>query len=123
MKMTIGTIKLPLYIGGITELLKFVVLDESAIYNVILEMPWIYIMKAVPSTYHKCVKLPTPDGTYNIKGNERMSRTCFVSERKLRNSSTLHIRGKNELYPQSLIPNSPKCDLITRVSLDSDNPE
>lgn len=66
--MTIGTIKLVVNIGGITKLVKFVVIDKSANYNGILGTPWIYAIKLVPSTYHKCVKFPTPDGTNTIRG-------------------------------------------------------
>lgn len=57
MSMTIGTIKLPVYVGGITKLVKFVVIDKSAIYNVILGTPWTHAMKLVMSTYRQ---VPNP---------------------------------------------------------------
>lgn len=50
--MTVGTIKLPVYVRGITKLVKFVVVDKLAVYNVIMGTPWMHSMKAVPSTYH-----------------------------------------------------------------------
>ncbi|KAF8088727.1 hypothetical protein N665_0532s0086 [Sinapis alba] len=85
--MTIGTVKLPVYVARITKIVKFVVIDSLAIYNVILGTPWIHSMKVIPSTYHQCIKFPTPSGTYTLKGDQRLSRTCFVTEQKLRNSS------------------------------------
>lgn len=80
--MTMETIKLPVYIEGINKLVKFSILDKPAIYNVILGTPWTHAMGAVALTYNQCVKFPTPDGANTIRGNQRMSRTCFVSEKK-----------------------------------------
>lgn len=80
--MIMGTIKLPIYIGGITKIVKFSILDKPAIYNMILGTPWIHAMGLVASSYHQCVKFPTPNGAYSIRGNQRMFRTCFISERR-----------------------------------------
>ncbi|CAA7022329.1 unnamed protein product [Microthlaspi erraticum] len=55
-----GTVRLPVYVGGISKLLKFIVMDKPAIYNAILGTPWLHEMKAVVSTFHQCVKFPTP---------------------------------------------------------------
>ncbi|KAG2266239.1 hypothetical protein Bca52824_073318 [Brassica carinata] len=49
----IGTIRLPVYAGGITCTVKFSVLRTKAPYNAILGTPWLHSMKAVPSTYHQ----------------------------------------------------------------------
>ncbi|CAA7040171.1 unnamed protein product [Microthlaspi erraticum] len=34
-----GTVRLPVYVGGISKLLKFIVMDKPAIYNAILGTP------------------------------------------------------------------------------------
>ncbi|CAA7020220.1 unnamed protein product [Microthlaspi erraticum] len=47
-----GTVRLPVYVGGILKLLKFIVMDKPAIYNAILGTPWLHEMKAVVSTFH-----------------------------------------------------------------------
>jgi len=39
-------------------------------------------MKAVPSTYHKLVRYPTPIGTTDIRGDQAMSRTISAIARK-----------------------------------------
>jgi len=77
--MTIGTIKLPI----------FVVVDKSAVYNVILGTPWIHQMQAIPSTYHQCVKFPTHKGVFTLQGNQQVARTCFLIEHKSRMAKKL----------------------------------
>ncbi|KAL0656175.1 hypothetical protein Bca4012_076759 [Brassica carinata] len=47
----------------VTKIDDFAVVDNPAIYNVIMGTPWINAMKAVPSTYHLIIKFPTPNGT------------------------------------------------------------
>ncbi|KAK1411206.1 hypothetical protein QVD17_37752 [Tagetes erecta] len=61
-KNTLGDIKLPIYIEGVNTIQIFCVIDCLSCCNIILGRPWIHEMKAVPSTYHQCVKLPSPWG-------------------------------------------------------------
>jgi len=77
--MFLGTIKLPVLAGKMLKIVDFVVFDKSAAYNIILETPWIYQMKAVPSTYHQCLKFPTPSGMETIRGDQEASRTCYLA--------------------------------------------
>ncbi|KAG7568048.1 Retrotransposon gag domain [Arabidopsis thaliana x Arabidopsis arenosa] len=58
--MSLGNIKLPVLAAGVPKIIEFIVFDRPAAYNIILGTPWIYQMKAIPSTYHQCVKFPTP---------------------------------------------------------------
>ncbi|KAG7548045.1 Integrase catalytic core [Arabidopsis suecica] len=74
-KMSIGEIKLQVQAGGITKRTKFVVIDATPSYNAILGSPWIYSMRAIPSTYHLCLKFPIATGIF--------TRTCYVIEKKL----------------------------------------
>ncbi|XP_024009358.1 uncharacterized protein LOC112084454 [Eutrema salsugineum] len=67
--MTMGTIRLSMVAGGVTKIVEFCVTDLPAIYNVIMGTPWINGMRAVPSTYHLCLKFPTPSGVKMIWGN------------------------------------------------------
>nr|XP_043639172.1 uncharacterized protein LOC122610242 [Erigeron canadensis] len=57
-KNTYGEIKLPVYVEGVNSLQKFCVIDSLPGCNMILGRPWIHEMKAVPLTYHQCVKIP-----------------------------------------------------------------
>ncbi|CAA7047862.1 unnamed protein product [Microthlaspi erraticum] len=86
-----GTVRLPVYVGGISKLLKFIVMDKPAIYNAILGTPWLHEMKAVISTFHQCVKFPIPSGIFTLRGDQRVTRSCFLRERKLRTASSCMI--------------------------------
>ncbi|KAF8086608.1 hypothetical protein N665_0619s0002 [Sinapis alba] len=59
----LGTIRLDVFVGGESKLVKFSVIDTKTQYNAILGTPWLHMMKAVLSTYHQCVKFPTREGT------------------------------------------------------------
>jgi len=65
-------------------MIKFTVFDHPIAYNMILRTPWLYEMKAVPSTYHQCVKFPNPIGVKQILGSQRTSRMCYMIGHKLK---------------------------------------
>ncbi|XP_074288475.1 uncharacterized protein LOC141613631 [Silene latifolia] len=54
----LGEIYLPTYAERVVSYERFGVLDCLSSYNVILGKPWIHNVKAVPSTYHQCIKIP-----------------------------------------------------------------
>ncbi|KAK9049138.1 hypothetical protein SSX86_031895 [Deinandra increscens subsp. villosa] len=58
---------------------RFCVMDAPSGYNIILGRPWIHDMKAVPSTYHQCVKLPTPWGVVTIHSDQQEAKDCYTS--------------------------------------------
>ncbi|KAG7557017.1 Ribonuclease H domain [Arabidopsis suecica] len=68
--MSLGNIKLPVLAAGVPKIVEFIVFDRPAAYNIILGTPWIYQMKAIPSTYHQCMKFPTPAGVGTIRGDQ-----------------------------------------------------
>ena len=82
--ISLGTIKLPVLDGNISKIVDFVVFDKPAAYNIILGTPWIYQMKAVPSTYHQCLKFPTSSGVETIRGDQEASRTCYLASHRLK---------------------------------------
>ena len=49
---------LPIRVGPVERDVTFQVLDIPLAYNILLGRPWIHEMRAVPSTYHQCVKFP-----------------------------------------------------------------
>ncbi|XP_074297576.1 uncharacterized protein LOC141628316 [Silene latifolia] len=57
---SLGEIVIPTYAGGINKQVRYLVIDGPSTYNVILGRPWLYLMKAIASMYHQCVKFPTP---------------------------------------------------------------
>ena len=72
----------------VTKIVDFAVVDNPAIYNMIMGTPWINAMKAVSSTYHLGIKFPTPNGIAAIWGYHKQLRLCFLVEHKLRQTKT-----------------------------------
>ena len=80
--MAYGSIRLAVKAGTVTNITEFLVVDRPASYNVIMGTPWLNTMRAIPSTYHLCLKFPTPNGVEVIWGNPRVSQVCFAAELK-----------------------------------------
>ena len=79
-----GIVKLSVYVGNTGKMVKFTIIDTPTIYNAIFGIPWIHSTKAIPSTYHQCVKIPLKDGICTFKGSQSASIACFVTKRKTR---------------------------------------
>ncbi|XP_024006401.1 uncharacterized protein LOC112082919 [Eutrema salsugineum] len=131
---SIGTIKLSVYVGRVTKIVKFTVVDRPAIYNIILGTPWLHSMKAVTSTYHQCLKFPNQAGTFTVRSDQRISRSCFIIEHKLRNAArtqlcaTISRNGVPacnvvgpELPGEPSQADRPLRDLIVQVNIDPDH--
>ncbi|XP_013689892.2 uncharacterized protein LOC106393767 [Brassica napus] len=138
--MTLGSIKLPVMAKEVTKIIDFAVVDNPAIYNVIMGTPWINAMKAVPSTYHLGIKFPTPNGTAVIWGCQKQSRLCFLAEHKLRetrntpavnpkrakkakNTPESSIKSDPESPDQATTPNSDIVPESIALPADSPTPE
>ncbi|XP_074315147.1 uncharacterized protein LOC141651327 [Silene latifolia] len=72
-RSTLGEIHLPTYAEGVSSDEKFGVLDCLSSYNAILGRQWIHNVKAVPSTYHQCIKVPADWGIATIKGEHKVA--------------------------------------------------
>ncbi|WP_044908681.1 retropepsin-like aspartic protease, partial [[Clostridium] innocuum] len=53
-----GTITLPIQLGPAMQDTVCHVVDLDLPFNILLGRPWIHSIKAVPSTYHQCIKFP-----------------------------------------------------------------
>ncbi|KAF3532896.1 hypothetical protein DY000_02039500 [Brassica cretica] len=80
--MAYGSINLAVKAGTVTRVTEFLVVDRPASYNVIMGTPWLNAMRAIPSTYHLCLKFPTPNGIEVIWGNPRVSLVCYAAKQK-----------------------------------------
>ena len=60
---------LPLKVGPAVINTECHVLDLDFPYNILLGRPWIHTLKAVPSTYHQCLKFPHQGREDTILGN------------------------------------------------------
>ncbi|KAG7559073.1 Aspartic peptidase domain superfamily [Arabidopsis thaliana x Arabidopsis arenosa] len=117
--MTVGTIMLPVYVGGTMNCFNFAVVDKPIVYNVILGTPWLHKMKAVASTYHQCVKFPTAHGIYTLRGDPLVARTCFIIERQLRNARAFVIA---EPALQHNVRSVPATESVIQVNIDTSDP-
>ncbi|KAL0645929.1 hypothetical protein Bca4012_044220 [Brassica carinata] len=79
---SLGLIELAVTAGGVRKIVEFIVIEHPALFNAILGRPWLYSLKAVPSTYHQCLKFPAPKGIETIKGSQKSSRTCYLTSFK-----------------------------------------
>ncbi|WZZ44803.1 hypothetical protein YC2023_041062 [Brassica napus] len=101
-------------------------------------------MQEVPSTYHMCLKLPTPRGIEIIWGDRRISRVCFapilmrknpsaeVSPKKKKKSSTVDKtleQDKTDIFWQSRVAEAlegkhePTCKPVVLVCVDEAFPD
>jgi UDP-glucose 6-dehydrogenase len=76
-KDTLGEISLPTFAQSVPSFEKFAVMDCPSSYNVILGRPWIHNLRAIPSTYHQCVKIPAPWGVVTLRGDQQQSQECY----------------------------------------------
>ncbi|XP_070050199.1 uncharacterized protein [Nicotiana tomentosiformis] len=72
--ITQGEILLLTDAEGVTKTNLFEAVDGYMGYNIILDRPWLYEMKAVPSTNHQLLKFPTPEGIKQIRGDQHATR-------------------------------------------------
>ncbi|XP_075658921.1 uncharacterized protein LOC142628764 [Castanea sativa] len=92
----IGTVTLPMTIGGypqqITKDITFLVFDFSSTYNALVGRLTLNSWKAVTSTYHLMIKLPTEYGSREVRGDQ------VVAHRPLRKAmSNLEAAGQKAL--------------------------
>ena len=79
---SLESIELAVTAGEVRKIVEFIVIDRPAPFNTILGRPWLYNMKAVPSTYHQCLKFPTSKGVETFRGSQKNSRTCYLASFK-----------------------------------------
>lgn len=99
----LGTIRLRVYAEGVARNVKFSVIDVRAPYNAILGTPWLHSMKAIPSTYHQCIKFPGNDGRIiTLRGDQAAARDLLVVDVK-HQKATSHVntvaKPIQKIYP------------------------
>nr|XP_016492153.1 PREDICTED: uncharacterized protein LOC107811687 [Nicotiana tabacum] len=77
-KITKGEIVLLVDMFGTVQNTKFHVIVGDMRYNTLLGRPWIYNMRAVPSTLHQMIKFPTKDGIPTIYGEQHTAKEMFA---------------------------------------------
>ncbi|CAA7014281.1 unnamed protein product [Microthlaspi erraticum] len=72
-------------------------------------------MNAVISTFHQCVKFPTPSGIFTLRRNQRVTRSCFLRERKLRTASSFMVIEPSNQSPRE--EPEPTSDTTRRATI------
>ncbi|KAL9244482.1 hypothetical protein vseg_018256 [Gypsophila vaccaria] len=81
-KYSVGKISIPSFAQGVNKQVTYLVIDNLSSFNVILGRSWLHDMRAVPSTYHQCIKFPTPWGVHKIQGDRRAAQECYAAALK-----------------------------------------
>ena len=85
--LPLGSIQLVLTLGEppsqVTTTARFLIVDASSAYNMLLGRPSLNAIKAIPSAYHMMIKFPTESGVGMVQGDQRVARECYsVSVKK-----------------------------------------
>jgi len=79
-------------------------------------------MKAIPSSYHQCIKFPTPRGVETIRGDQEASQTCYLESQRLKVQKQLTKPAKKGIIPR--FPSGQKVDdVVIEVMLEEDKPD
>nr|XP_016499141.1 PREDICTED: uncharacterized protein LOC107817784 [Nicotiana tabacum] len=84
--VTKGEVTLATFVEGVVKDTKFQVVEMEMAYNMIFGRPWIHEMDVVPSTLHQVIKLPSPWGVRQIRGDQQTSRSInYVADSSAKN--------------------------------------
>ena len=84
--LPLGSIQLVLTLRGPlcqdTTTVRFLIVDASSAYNMLLGRPSLNAIRAIPSAYHMVIKFPTTNGVGMVRGNQRIARECYSASMK-----------------------------------------
>ena len=108
----------------------FLVVDKKAPFNAILGRPWLHAMKAVPSTYHQCIKFPSDKGIAVVYGSQRSSPKYYMGGYKyIKKADPIVLMIKDKLAEMKTVRSSdpsqrgPRKSWITQVCIDESDPK
>ncbi|KAL0742027.1 hypothetical protein Bca4012_083540 [Brassica carinata] len=128
--MTLGSTNLLVRAGSVAKNTEFLVIDGPTSYNAIVGTPWLNSMRAIPSTFHLCLKFPTPFGVETIHGSHGAAQIYLATELKRKNSEIETSRKKQtvnnspETFWQSQRAEAlegkrePTCEPVVSICLD-----
>ena len=84
--LPLGSIQLVLTQGEspcqATTTARFLIVDASSAYNMLLGRPSLNVIKVVPSAYHMMIKFPTESEVGMVRGDQRVARECYSASVK-----------------------------------------
>ena len=122
--LPLGSIQLVLTLGDpscqATMAVRFLVVDASSAYNILLGRPSLNAIKAIPSAYHMMIKFPTTSGVGMVRGDQRVARECYSASMKQKAVDNIYL---DELEMSDKVNTRPEpSEELEPVPLD-DNPE
>ena len=70
---------------------RFLIVDASSAYNMLLGRPSLNSIGVVPSAYHMVIKFPTENGVGMVRGNQRIARECYSASIKQNTVDNIYI--------------------------------
>ncbi|XP_026381922.1 uncharacterized protein LOC113276500 [Papaver somniferum] len=64
---------------------RFSMVDAPSPYNAIIGRRWAHKLKGIASTYHQCLRFPSPEGIMEIKGDQVTAWECQAMQNQLNN--------------------------------------
>ena len=71
--------------------IKFLIVDALSAYNILLGRPSLNAIRAIPSAYHMVVKFPTENGVGMVRGDQRVTRECYLTPTKQKAVNSIHM--------------------------------
>ena len=120
--LPLGSIQLVLTLGDppchATMTTRFLVVDASFAYNMLLGKPSLNAIKAIPSAYHMMIKFPTISGVGMVRGDQRVARECYSASMKQKMLDNIYL---DELDMRDEVHTRPEpSEELEPVSLDND---
>ncbi len=79
---------LPVLAGPINLQTKFLVVQASSPYNVIMGRDWLHKMRVVPSTLHQKLRFPTVEGIMELNRDQVAAKQCVLATVRHRKPTT-----------------------------------
>ena len=93
--LPLGLIQLVLTLGDplcqATTTIKFLIVEAPLAYNMLLGRPSLNAIRAIPSAYHMVVKFPTENGVGMVRGDQRITRECYLASMKQKAVDNIHM--------------------------------
>ena len=69
---------------------KFLIVEAPSAYNMLLGRPSLNSIRVIPSAYHMVVKFPTENGVGKARGDQQISRECYLVSMKQKAVESVH---------------------------------
>ena len=93
--LPLGLIQLVLTLGDppcqATTTVRFLIVDAKSAYNILLGRPSLNAVRAIPSAYHMVIKFLTANGVGMVRGDQRISRECYLASMKQKTVGSVYM--------------------------------